>query len=117
MSIHYRQLPLDEVEVGAVLFDDVRDKQGVILLSSGTSLTSSLLKSLTRHGVASVIIQSAADIAQEASETDSQACAQIDLQSQQQLERLNSLFRLETCDEASSLLHVYIAQYRSGVRP
>jgi hypothetical protein len=117
MSTHYRQLPLDEVEVGAVLSDDVRDEQGVVLLSTGTSLTASLLKSLARHGVASVQIQTTAqmaeaDMSQEASQENKQA----DPQRQQQLERLKSLFRLETCDEASGLLCVYLQQYRSGAR-
>ena len=114
MSTHYRQLPLDDVEVGAVLSDDVRDEQGIVLLSTGTSLTASLLKSLARHGVASVQIQTTAQTTEQTTAAD---LAQADPQREQQLERLKSLFRLETCDEASSLLHVYLQQYRSGARP
>ncbi len=118
MSTHYRQLPLDDVEVGAVLSDDVRDEQGIVLLSTGTSLTASLLKSLARHGVASVQIQTTAQTtAQTTEQTTAADLAQADPQREQQLERLKSLFRLETCDEASSLLHVYLQQYRSGARP
>ncbi len=109
MAANYQQLALDDIEVGAILADDVRDDHGAVLLAEGTCLNQSLLKSLARHGVETVnvvCIETTDDITES---TTNEAVIQ------QQQERVTRLFRLENCDEASGLLHVFVEQYRRGV--
>ena len=103
MSTGHQQLALKDAKAGMVLSDDVLDDRGITLLAHGTALTPTILASLARHGIETVAIRQSPGN-QGGSEPD-QA---------QQRARLDYLFRKESCDEASSLLHQYVAHYRLG---
>lgn len=109
MATNYQQLALDDVEVGAILADDVRDDHGIVLLAEGTCLNQSLLKSLARHGIETLPIV-CTEVPDDTTEPATDEAAML-----QQQERVTRLFRLENCDEASSLLHIFVEQYRRGV--
>jgi hypothetical protein len=109
MATNYQQLALNDIEVGAILADDVRDDHGVVLLAQGTCLNQSLIKSLARHGVETLPIV-CTEASEEITEPTTDEAAIL-----QQQERVKRLFRLENCDEASGLLHVFVEQYRQGV--
>lgn len=48
----FRAVPIDEAREGAVLYDDVRDAAGNVLLPRATALDGAMLRSLARRGVA-----------------------------------------------------------------
>jgi hypothetical protein len=50
--IRFRAVPIDEAREGAVLYDDVRDAAGNVLLPRATALDAALLRGLARRGVA-----------------------------------------------------------------
>jgi hypothetical protein len=103
MSADHQQMALKDVRAGMVLSDNVIDDHGVVLLVAGTSLTASMLTSLARHGVETVPVRVAVS-------ADSAPAPNPD----QQHDRLAYLFRQESCNEASSLLHQYVEHYRLG---
>lgn len=51
MRIERKQVPIDNVEPGSALADEVRDATGNVLLPSGALLTEANLTSLRRRGV------------------------------------------------------------------
>ncbi len=104
MSTDHQQLALKNAQPGMVLSDDVLDDRGTTLLAHGTTLTAPILASLARHGIETVAIRPS----QSSSERNSEQTPE------QERERLNYLFRKESCDEASSLLHQYVEHYRLG---
>lgn len=103
MSTDHQQLALKNAQAGMVLSDDVLDDRGITLLARGTTLTVAILASLARHGIETVAIRQ--NPASQSASAPDQA---------QQRARLDYLFRKESCDEASSLLHQYVAHYRLG---
>ncbi len=103
MSTDHQQLALKNAQAGMVLSDDVLDDRGVTLLTHGTTLTPAMLASLARHGIETVPIRQS--ISHPASDEPGP---------EQQRARLDYLFRKESCNEASSLLHQYVAHYRLG---
>lgn len=103
MSTDHQQLALKNVQAGMVLSDDVLDDRGITLLAHGTTLTPTILASLARHGIETVAIRQ--NPASQGDNTPDHI---------QQRARLDYLFRKESCDEASSLLHQYVAHYRLG---
>lgn len=105
MSADHQQLGLNDARAGMVLSDDVLDDHGVVLLVRGTCLTTAILSSLARHGIENVPIRII---------PGSAAASEAEPDLEQQRTRLNYLFRKESCNEASSLLHQYVEHYRFG---
>jgi hypothetical protein len=101
MTASYKQLALHELAVGMVLSDDLRDNNGIVLLSQGVTLTEAMLAALRRHGVETAPIL-----------CDASPAAHQDADQQQRIERLHHLFRKENTDDASGLLHQYVAYFR-----
>jgi hypothetical protein len=103
MHADHQQLALEQVSVGMVLSDDVIDDHGAVLLVKGSVLTTAMLVGLARHRIETV------PIALQSEPEAEQAADQ-----EQVLQRLAFLFRHESIDDASSLLHQYLQQYRLG---
>jgi len=99
----YKLLEPDEVEPGAVLFEEVRDAQGTVLLPAGTTLTEALLKSLRRRGVEALCI-----VNDEISE------AELAAERERWKNRLAVLFRRCESDTAGKTLMQYLIDYRVG---
>lgn len=57
----FRAVSIDEAREGAVLYDDVRDAAGNVLLPRTTALDGAMLRALARRGVATVHV--VADVA------------------------------------------------------
>jgi hypothetical protein len=57
--IPFRAVSIDEAWEGAVLYDDVRDAAGNVLLPRATALDAALLRGLARRGIA--VLQVVAD--------------------------------------------------------
>lgn len=96
------QIDIDDAEVGMVLSEAVLDGQGGLLVASGAELTESVLKSLGRRGIDTVIV-----LNNRISE------AELAAERQRQKERLAKLFRKYAGDKDSKLLQ-YITQHRTG---
>ncbi|HEU4851475.1 MAG TPA: hypothetical protein VFT37_04895 [Telluria sp.] len=56
MTKRYKSVELDEAAEGAQLFEDVLDRQGAVLVAARTELTASLIRSLQRRGIDTVIV-------------------------------------------------------------
>jgi hypothetical protein len=96
----YRSVPLDEVAEGAQLFEQVADRQGNVLLPAGAELTASLIRSLQRRGIETVIVVDDS-VSQEAlAQAREQASA-----------RLDTLFR-NSSGRASDELRQMVLEYR-----
>ena len=52
MSATYQHLPVEQVEAGMILSDELLDAHGHVLLPQGTVLTESMLALMPRHGIA-----------------------------------------------------------------
>lgn len=61
MLSSHRFLPLSKVEAGMVLSDEVRDRQGHVLLPAGATITADLLARMPAHGVSALPIAVPAD--------------------------------------------------------
>ncbi len=103
MTVTHKQLPIDQVVPGMVLSDQICNALGTVLLVSGTVLSEATLLSLHRHKIESLPILF---------EVSQGAEPKQDLQ--QQLARLDQLFRKHDPDDASPLLKSLVAQYRAG---
>ena len=105
MSVAYQHHPLAELRPGMILFDELLDEQGHVLLPHGTVLTADTIAHLAGHGIASVSVQVAGAEAAD-SDADKQAVAQ----------RLAHLFRKNDIDDqndwATGILRRYIEDYR-----
>lgn len=106
MKQERRELPLDEVEAGMVLADDVCDARGAVLLPKGASLTDAVLTGLGRRGVETLPVLVAPTL------TDDELAAR----REQQARRLDHLFRLAGNDrparELKRLISLYMQEYR-----
>ena len=98
-----KQLGLDEVTAGMVLSDDLLDGHGQVLLPKGATLTETTLASLRRHAVETLPI-----LCEELSEAD------LETARERYRQRLSSLFRKHTNDEATALLLQYVTHFRLG---
>ncbi len=103
MTVTHKQLPIDQVVPGMVLSDQICNALGTVLLVSGTVLSESILLSLHRHKIESLPI-----LFEVSESTDPQQ----DIE--QQLARLEHLFRKHDPDDASPLLKKLLAEYRAG---
>lgn len=105
MSVPYQHHALAELRPGMILFDELLDGQGHILLPHGTVLTAATIAQLSRHGIESVTVQVAAGAVAE-SEADQAAIAL----------RLAHLFRKNDIDDqndwATGILRRYVEDYR-----
>ena len=107
MSVAYQHHALAELRPGMILFDELLDGQGHILLAHGTVLTAALIAQLPRHGIESVAVQVApGGVAVAESEADQAAIEQ----------RLAHLFRKNDIDDqndwATGILRRYVEDYR-----
>src|SRR5690606_12091458 len=101
----YKMLEPDEAEPGAVLFEEVRDAQGTVLIPAGTVLTEGLLKSLRRRGVETLCI-----VNDQVSEADLAA------ERARWTKRLAILFRRSQSEPANKALMRHLIDYRTGSR-
>ncbi len=105
MSVPYQHHALAELRPGMILFDELLDGQGHILLPHGTVLSAATIAQLSRHGIESVTVQVAAGAVAE-SEADQAAIAL----------RLAHLFRKNDIDDqndwATGILRRYVEDYR-----
>lgn len=106
MHVDHQQLALEQVSVGMVLSDDVTDDHGAVLLVKGSVLTTAMLVGLARHRIETVPIALPPEPEPE-----------LAVDQEQVAKRLAFLFRRESIDDASSLLHQYLESYRLGVNP
>ena len=104
MSVAYQHQPLSELRPGMILFDELLDGQGHVLLPHGTVLTAASIAQLLRHGIESVAVQ----VAGGADEPEA------DLAAVEQ--RLAHLFRKNDIDDqndwATGILRRYVEDYR-----
>jgi hypothetical protein len=105
MTASYKQLALHDVCAGMILSDDLRDDNGVILLSHGVVVTAAILVALKRHRVESVPVLCGEVPAAEEE-------AEMALRRQ----HLARLFRKQSGNDASGLLHQFIENFRLGTQ-
>jgi hypothetical protein len=74
----YRSVPLDEVEDGAQLYEQVADRQGNVLLPAGAELNAALIRSLERRGIETVIVLDDSISAEALAQAREQAGARLD---------------------------------------
>jgi hypothetical protein len=103
MNTAFKQLDLDAVSAGMLLWDSVLDAHGGVLLPSGTALTDAMLSSLSRRGIDVVCVKN-----DDLSEEELRA-----VRERVQL-RLDRLFRrCRDCGASAALLE-RVAAYRFG---
>ena len=96
----YRSVPLDEVEEGAQLYEQVVDRQGNVLLPAGAELSAGLVRSLERRGIEAVIVVDDSISAEALAQAREQAGA-----------RLDDLFS-KSSGRASAALRQLVLEYR-----
>ena len=102
----FRAVPIDEAREGAVLYDDVRDAAGNVLLPKATALDGAMLRSLARRGVA--MLHVVADVAA----SDHVAAERARVRA-----RLAYLCRHAGDGPANGLLRLVVEQYRLAELP
>ena len=107
MSVAYQHHALAELRPGMILFDELLDGQGHVLLPHGTVLTAALITQLSRHGIESVSVQVAPAPGAVAETQADQAAIE---------QRLAHLFRKNDIDDqndwATGILRRYVEDYR-----
>lgn len=66
----HRFVPLEKVEAGMVLSDEVLDRQGHVLLPAGATVTADLIARLHAHGVSALPIMFATSATEEPIDRD-----------------------------------------------
>lgn len=111
MSATYQHLPVEQVEAGMILSDELLDAHGHVLLPQGTVLTESMLALMPRHGIATLPIAAA----------EQPSAAEQAADREQQLARIAHLFRQNDPDSdsdwATALLRRFVTDYRLGLAP
>ena len=111
MSATYQHLPVEQVEAGMILSDELLDAHGHVLLPQGTVLTESMLALMPRHGIATLPIAAA----------EQPSAAEQAADREQQLARITHLFRQNEPDSdsdwATALLRRFVTDYRLGHAP
>ena len=109
MTASYQQIPLEQVEPGMVLSDELLDMQGNVLLPQGTVLTAAMLALMPRHGILVLPVMSQV----EASADEVQATLQ------HYDQRIAHLFRKNDPDSdsdwATALLRRFVSDFRLGM--
>ena len=99
------QLPIEQVEPGAVLAQDLMDDHGILLLPAGAVLTEGMLQRLRKAGVIRLTIRAAA--------ADDSGCPG----DEQLAARIDYLFRGSGDSMPMRELRSLVAAYRLGKRP
>lgn len=109
MNKKHRYVDLHQISPGEILADDLLDKLGHVLLPAGTELTASMLKAIANHDIHQLPLHYVTD-------PDSAEPAQQDHSDaiEQQLNRLNHLFRHSPREGATETLRNYLESYRRG---
>jgi hypothetical protein len=97
----YRVVPVDEASEGMVLYEDVRDSGGNVLLPRQTALSGTLLRSLARRGIDTVLVVD-----------DTVAPEQLAAERARMQERIAYLCRRAGNGRANALLRTVVEQYR-----
>jgi hypothetical protein len=97
----YRVVSVDEAGDGMVLYEDLRDAGGNVLLPRQTALSGSLLRSLARRGIDTLLIVD-----------DTVAPEQLAAERARVQERLAHLCRRMGDGRANALLRDVVEQYR-----
>jgi len=106
----FRAVPIDEAREGAVLYDDVRDAAGNVLLPKATALDGAMLRSLARRGVA--LLHVVADMQHGDTAQDHVAAERARVRA-----RLAYLCRHAGDGPANGLLRLVVEQYRLAELP
>lgn len=101
MISKYKQLDLDDAEVGMILSASVLDHQGSVLLPAGAALTDTLLTSMRRRGIDTVQVID-----------DTVSTQDLDAERHRIAERLERLFRRSDKSAADTALQVGVSTYR-----
>jgi hypothetical protein len=106
MKQERKDLPLDMVEVGMVLADEVCDARGVVLLPKGVSLSEAVLTGLERRGIETLPVLVISALSDDEAVERQQLVAR----------RLDHLFRLAGDDrpvrELRQQIEIYMLEHR-----
>ncbi len=108
MNKKHRYVDLHQISPGEILADDLLDKLGHVLLPAGTELTASMLKAIANHDIHQLPLNYVTDpdsVEPQREDTDS---------IEQQLNRVNHLFRHSPREGATETLRNYVESYRRG---
>lgn len=100
MTKRYRSVELEQAEEGMLLYEEVSDLQGNVLIPAQTALTASLIRSLERRGIESVMVVD-----------DSVSSEELEAARAQALERLDHLFS-KSRGRASEELKKQVLEYK-----
>jgi hypothetical protein len=99
----FKLMDLDDAAAGVVLFEDVRDGQGSVLLPAGTALTDAMLTSLRRRGIDTIRVVN-----------DEIPAAELAAERERVERRLATLFRRCNTEPACKELLQQVTEYRLG---
>jgi len=97
----YRVVPVDEAAEGMVLYEDVRDPAGQVLLPRQTALSGTLLRALSRRGIETLLVVD-----------DTAPPEELAAERERVLERLAHLCRRAGDGRANVLLRDVVERYR-----
>ena len=97
----YRVVPVDEADEGMVLYEDVLDPAGQVLLPRQTTLSGTLLRALSRRGIETLLVVD-----------DTVAPEALAAERERARERLAHLCRRAGDGRANALLRDVVEQYR-----
>jgi hypothetical protein len=97
----YRVVPVAEAGEGMVLYEDVRDHAGQVLLPRQTALSGTLLRALSRRGIETLLVVD-----------DTAAPEELAAERERVLERLAHLCRRAGDGRANALLRDVVERYR-----
>lgn len=101
MTTRSKHVAIDEAAAGMVLADEVRDRQGNVLLAKGAELSEALLQALRKRGVEGIRI-----------EDDGMAPEELAAERERQERRLAHLFRKPYDGQANAFLREQVTAYR-----
>jgi hypothetical protein len=102
MNTQHRYLPLHKVTDGMVLADDLLDKVGHVLLPAGVVLNEKMIHAIAHHDILqiSIVVDALSDEEQQA-------------QQEQQLARVDHVFRRAGHTSPDCILYRYVRHYRT----
>lgn len=100
----YRVVPVDEAGEGMVLYEDVRDAGGNVLLPRQAVLSGALLRALSRRGIDTVLVVD-----------DAMTSEHLAAERARMLERLAYLCRRAGDGRANALLRSVVERYRMAM--
>jgi hypothetical protein len=99
----YKWIDLDDAVADMVLFEQVKDGQGSVLLPAATSLTDGMLTSLRRRGIENICVID-----------NSVTEAELAAERERVRQRLTTLFRRCNAERTCGLLLQEVTEYRMG---